>query len=150
MTIRATSGKGHLEGQLLSFRVFACFCHHFCGKWEALGNAFSCLLHILPVMEFGFCLKTTDYSPHSKTGTLTIPYSPASSLLLMSPGLPHSVRLFALGTSIVFMGKMLWVDPKLMVAELAIFKSPRSFCLQKTVHTVACAVPDTQCKMITN
>lgn len=68
----------------------------------------------------------------------------------MSPGLPHSVRLFALGTGTVFMGKMLWVDPKLMIAELSIFKSPRGFCLQKTVHTVACAVSDTQCKMITN
>lgn len=111
---------------------------------------FSCLLHTLPVMEFGFCLKIPDYSPHSKTSTLTIPCLPASSLLLMSTGLPHSVRLFALGTGIIFMGRMLWVNPKLMVAELSIFKSPRSFCLQKTMHTVARAVPDTQCMMITN
>lgn len=107
---------------------------------------FSCLLHTSPVMEFGFCLKIPNYSPHSKTGTLTIPYPPASSLLLMSPGLPHS----ALGTGIVFMGKMFWVNPRLMSAELSIFKSPRSFCLQKTMHTEACAVPDTQCMMITN
>lgn len=102
---------------------------------------FSCLLHTLPVMEFGFCLQISDYSSHSYH---SLPTS------FLSPGLPHSVRLFALGTGIIFIRKMLWVNPKLISAELSIFKSPRSFCLQKTIQTVACVAPDTCCMMITN
>lgn len=37
-----------------------------------------------------------------------------------------------------------------MSAELFVFKPHRSFCLQKTILTVACAVPDSQCTTIAN